>query len=69
MRGGGRQGGRVKDSMQIFKISHPRNQKMHFFFIIRKTILMRVHGWRRGPFVICCWKLPPKTTLQFPIHQ
>lgn len=32
----GEAGGRVKDSMQIFKISHPRNQKMHFFLLLEK---------------------------------
>lgn len=32
----GEAGGRVKDSMQIFKISHPHNQKMHFFLLLEK---------------------------------
>lgn len=28
------EGGRVNANMHIFKISHPHNQKMHFFFLL-----------------------------------
>lgn len=47
-RGGGGGGGRwVNANMHIFKISHPHNQKMHFFFIVEKRF-HHTPGWRRG---------------------